>query len=149
MSHVYADPNTGCWLWDGRPNKQGYGTFYVDRQRGEIGSHRFAYEHFKCEAIPPGYEIDHTCFFPPCVNPRHLEAITKEENAKRARKLGLKLGPAGNGRRQRAKTHCPQGHEYPPDCFDKRGYRVCKPCHLDSGKRRYWRDKDQSPAMEA
>lgn len=42
-------------------------------------------------------EIDHTCSNPPCVNPAHLEAVTHEENVRRA---------------VERKTHCVNGHEY-------------------------------------
>jgi hypothetical protein len=34
--------------------------------------------------IPEGMEIDHLCRFRPCVNPDHLEVVTRAENVRRA-----------------------------------------------------------------
>lgn len=53
-----------------------------------------------------------------------------------------KVGGEANGRRQRAKTHCPKGHAYTPDNLraNKQGYRGCLTCHRERersrGKRR-------------
>lgn len=51
---------------------------------------------------------------------------------------GLALGGAANGRRQKAKTHCPQGHPYTPDNLraNKNGYRACLTCHRERARRK-------------
>jgi len=51
---------------------------------------------------------------------------------------GLALGGGANGKRQKSKTHCPQGHEYTPENIrsSKSGYRGCKTCHRDRERRR-------------
>ena len=56
------------------------------------------------------------------------EIISKRKNVY---KPGLALGGIANGARQRAKTHCPHGHEYTPDNLvaSKNGFRRCKTCH--------------------
>lgn len=46
------------------------------------------------DPIPPGHQVDHLCFVPPCVEPSHLEAVT----------------PAENRSRVRQKPTCAQGH---------------------------------------
>lgn len=45
----------------------------------------------------------------------------------------LRLGGPANGRRQRAKTHCPHGHEYSAEnCHvSAQGYRTCRTCHRE------------------
>jgi len=88
----------GCLRWKGGKNGAGYGLFYVDG--GKVAAHRFAYV-LDGNEIPPEYHVDHVrsrgCRHRDCVNPAHLEAVTLEENLKRA--------PAGrrseNGKRQK------------------------------------------------
>jgi len=108
------EPNSGCWLWTGaNDGNRGYGRF--QNSDGSNQAHRICYEHYKGVKIPADMEIDHLCMNPACVNPDHLEVVTREENMRRAPKLGLKLGGAANGEKQKAKTHCPYGHEYTPE----------------------------------
>lgn len=70
-----------CWLWKGSINNCGYG-------QGKsvwpniVPAHRTAYTLEKGE-IPSGMQIDHLCSVRNCVNPAHLEAVTKRENARR------------------------------------------------------------------
>lgn len=56
------------------------------------------------------------------------EVLNKQ---KRVYKEGLALGGKANGARQKAKTHCPKGHEYNEanTSLSKEGYRRCKKCH--------------------
>ena len=62
--------------------------------------HRVMYEE-AYGPIPAGLELDHLCRNRWCVNPHHLEPVTRSENNHR----GLV------GRRPR-KAFCPQGHPY-------------------------------------
>lgn len=75
-------PDLGpCWIWGGTLGKKGYGQLYQGEgaQPRLIGAHRFAYR-LLVGAIPDGTELDHLCRVPPCVNPRHLEAVTHQVN---------------------------------------------------------------------
>lgn len=122
-------PNpTGCWIWKGYKDKRSYGVI----GRGKVGegnefAHRAMYRLLKGE-IPEGMELHHWCFNPPCVNPRHLEPMTPEDN----KKWRLHL-VSGNS----AKTECPQGHPYDevntyhrPD-----GGRDCHTCRRERSRR--------------
>jgi hypothetical protein len=53
------------------------------------------------------------------------------DNKKRVFLRGLSLGGKANGERQKAKTHCPQGHEYTAENLQKnsKNHRSCKKCH--------------------
>jgi hypothetical protein len=69
--------DTGCWEWALKLNAAGYGRISSHRL-----AHRWIYE-LAVGLIPVGYELDHLCRNPPCVNPDHLEAVTRAEHARR------------------------------------------------------------------
>lgn len=71
-----------CWIWDGAKKGDGYGTFNMFNY-GSKNAHRVSYELFKGK-IPKGYDVDHLCRERCCVNPEHLEAVTRQENIQRA-----------------------------------------------------------------
>lgn len=100
---VAPEPNTGCWLWTASVDGGGYGKIV---EHGVLkGAHRVSYE-LNVGTIPEGLDLDHLCRVRSCVNPDHLEPVTRSENCRR--------GFSGQAAAQieRAKTHCPQGHLY-------------------------------------
>lgn len=79
-SRYIEEPNTGCWIWIYSLDRDGYAK--ADHGGSKIYAHRLLYILYK-GIIPLGYEIDHLCKLRCCVNPDHLEAVTKEENFRR------------------------------------------------------------------
>jgi hypothetical protein len=73
--------STPCWIWQRYIGPRGYGT--VSRKGHTYSAHRFYYVQHK-GPVPDRYVIDHRCKVPACVNPDHLEAVTHEENLRRA-----------------------------------------------------------------
>jgi hypothetical protein len=71
----------GCWHWEGGKSN-GYGLF-SRHFKDMIGAHRWSYE-YHCGPIPDGLTIDHLCRNKLCVKPAHLEAVTLQENIRRA-----------------------------------------------------------------
>jgi hypothetical protein len=87
-------------------------------------AHRVAYQYFVGE-IPVGLEIDHVCRNRGCVNPEHLELVTRGENTKRAND---------------ARTHCQHGHAFTPDnTAVYNAMRYCVKCRRDAAMNYYWR----------
>jgi len=113
---------TGCVLFTGHLDKQGYGRIFHDGEKRLV--HRVAYEIF-VGPIPEGYEVDHLCFVRNCINTEHLEAVTPLENTRRAE------------RGQARKTHCIHGHRF--DEANTRRHRradgtvqrICRRCDAD------------------
>lgn len=65
---------------------------------------------------------------------------------KKVDKTGLALGGTANGQRQKAKTHCPKGHEYSGHNLIIRpeGWRTCRICLYAKMKRRLERKKREA-----
>ena len=83
-------PISGCWLWHGPTNSNGYGLFYVNNNR--LSAHRAAWMIYK-GPIPPGdgYHgtcVLHKCDVRNCVNPDHLFLGTQKDNILDAVKKG-------------------------------------------------------------
>lgn len=105
-------PDLGpCWQWTGALNSWGYSAFWHDG--ATAGAHRAAYKMF-VGPIPESYEIDHLCFNIICVNPGHLEAVTRSVNM----------------RRRRRPTHCKNGHPFDETNTrrTKQGWMQCRIC---------------------
>lgn len=122
MEHISPEPNTGCWLWIGGGPGVGY------------GKHRMVYSELVGE-IPAGLDIDHKCRVRCCVNPDHLEPVTRKENLRRG------IISTVQHARHAAKTHCVHGHEFTPEntYTDTRlgiVRRTCKTCVFDRTRKR-------------
>jgi HNH endonuclease len=75
-----VDRSGDCWLWTASRLKNGYGCFRIGGKT--LGAHRVAYE-IVVGPIPAGTDLDHLCSVKHCVNPAHLEVVTRAVNMKR------------------------------------------------------------------
>jgi hypothetical protein len=124
-AHIQMDAETGCWLWTGTVGRYGYGN------SGRQDSHRLVYERL-VGPVPAGLQLDHLCRVRRCVNPGHLEPVTRLENVRRS--------PHCPGNR----ATCVHGHPYTetntrlvrmPHLTNP--IRVCKTCVSAASRRAY------------
>ena len=89
----------GCHIWTLGINDSGYGIICWGGER--LRAHRVAYEIW-VGPIPDGCVVHHSCANKACINPKHLQTITPQENTaemherrhyqKRIAELEAKLG---------------------------------------------------------
>ena len=75
--YISPEPNSGCWLWTGTVNRQGYGRWGKKSRY----AHRLVYE-TRHGAIPPGLCALHKCDNPCCVNPDHIFLGSRADNTR-------------------------------------------------------------------
>lgn len=131
MSLVDRDTNDpyGCWVWVGSRLRGKYGRFRI--QGKTKFAHRVSYELFVGQ-IPAELELDHVCNTHACVNPAHLQPVTRAENMRRRPFVGVALANA-------KKTHCQRGHLLAGDNLrggQRAGNRSCKQCCTDLARER-------------
>lgn len=117
-----------CILWRGNLNQNGYGRRWVRDDAGrrvQRYAHRLAWEEANGRQLRDDETVDHLCGVSACVNPAHLEAVTRVENTRRA---GARI------------THCPQGHEYTDEntaySTGRWRTRTCRTCHREKQRKR-------------
>jgi hypothetical protein len=97
-AHFWSKVEVGkvdeCWIWKGgrRGPSQAYGAFR------KTNAHRYAYQLHRGE-IPEGMVVRHMCGNKLCVNPRHLEYGTHQDNYNDRARLGEGTGTGSFGSR--------------------------------------------------
>ena len=131
-------PNA-CWEWLGW-TVHGYGVFDMPQIKGQprhkVRAHRFSYELY-VGPIPEGLDLDHLCKNRICVNPDHLEPVTRKENLMRA--------PGNVCYENTNKTKCPAGHDYNEINTYRyaNGDRKCRICDKVRKNKQWQVKKDQ------
>lgn len=114
---------TNCWLYAGYITSHGYAKF-----SGQY-LHRVVWENAFNKVLPDSLHIDHLCRNRSCINPAHLEPVTRRENILRGQ------GIAATGARRK---HCIRGHLFSPNNLyhSPKGYRICRACNLANLRKR-------------
>ena len=119
----------GCWRFTGTRTAYGHGRINLGRSHeGTEHVHRVAYRAM-VGPIEGDAVVDHLCREPACVNPVHLEVVSRDENFKR--------GASANAKRHAALT-CKRGHSYTES----------NTRWLDDGRRRSCKDCERARAHE-
>lgn len=128
FSHfTIPEPNSGCLIWLGAVSKKtGYGVlstgYKSEGTKRSSYAHRVSYEYF-VGPIPDGLDLDHKCRVRCCVNPDHLEPVTRADNILRG------ILPALMSARAKEQTHCKRGHPLSGDnLYENNGRRSCRAC---------------------
>ncbi len=124
-----VDASGPCWQWMGAGAGKGYGKIgvVVDGKPSYPYAHRVAWEILVGE-IPEGKELDHLCKNRRCVNPDHLEPVTRRQNLARS---------AAVCTLNSLKSSCPQGHPYEGDNLIQNKYgRACRECRRAYDRKR-------------
>lgn len=113
----------GCWEWTGPCNESGYGFLSRDGKTGK--AHRIAYELWR-RPVPKGMDLDHLCRNRKCINPDHLEIVSRRTNVLRG--VGLTA--------QNAKLEsCKNGHPFTNENTYRHGpdgrWRKCRVCNRE------------------
>ena len=122
MDKVSINEQTGCMEWTGSITNGGYG---VVRYKGRLTVAHRAFWVFMGNPDPEGKDLDHLCRNRCCINPDHLEPVTRAEN--------LKRGFVARG--------CKNGHPYNEEdfsivnCSDGSQKLRCKVCHRTRNKK--------------
>jgi len=117
FDQIHVNLVTGCWEWTGSLNEYGYGRWYA--KGTSLRAHRQAFIALR-GPIEDDLVIDHLCRVRHCINPWHMEPVTRGENVLR--------GDGITARNTRA-THCPHGHAYSEsNTYMHRGFRKCREC---------------------
>lgn len=141
LSLARLQPETGCWLWTGRCYRLSPGREYpVVSIRGKSHyARRLAYTLWRLAIVPVDrVVVPLVCRRMDCINPFHLEAVSRREASHAFPRLPQRPRPP--------RTHCRRGHEFTADntywnpaTKEERGVRVkgytrlCRLCCRERG----------------
>jgi hypothetical protein len=77
MSNTIRDEESGCLLYTGALDKDGYPRISLQGKK-RLGSH-IVFE-LSRGVIPEAHEVDHICHVRRCIEPTHLRALSHQEN---------------------------------------------------------------------
>lgn len=142
-------PESGCWLWTGSVDQNGYGRIGGYDENGKyrplIATRVSLAIHGR--PVPAGMDACHKCDTPACVNPDHLFIGTHKANGQDM----VAKGRATQGGHLRNRSVCANGHQLSGENLGTRSDgqgRACRACKRES-QRRYRVKKSTQQSQEA
>lgn len=129
VTYAPGPMDTRCWICD-LSGDNGYTSIRVEYRL--VKAHRFSYEYF-VGPVPEGLDLDHLCRNRACVNPDHLEPVTRRINLLRGE------NPAWVTHRTNI---CRRGHSM-ADALPHGKWRTCRTCANIRHAERYLRNRDE------
>lgn len=128
LSKKFTISDNGCWDWTGAFTNDGYGTAVVGYK--QTSAHRHLYQSI-FGVLPKKLHLDHLCRNRACVNPAHLEPVTRKTNILRGESPSAK---------NKVKLACKNGHDFTDENTYQRfrndtWERDCKTCRREAVKR--------------
>lgn len=135
-----------CWIWTKNLDVRGYPAKWDGQKRRLVKGHRVYYER-EHGVIPEGMLVHHRCEQKACVNPAHLQALTRSEHGK-VHSPGPEVWRAAvRVRRERARNRTEKVCQdcqrlLPMDAFGVKSRKAdgrdsyCRPCAAAQVKRR-------------
>lgn len=145
---MHADvAENGCLEWNLSTRRKGYGQMWVKGKNKSV--HCLAYEVW-VGPIPEGFDVDHECHNLAAAagscdgteeNCRHTLCINPEHLVAKPRGANLSASTLTQSSKNKAKTHCTNGHEFTEENTGHRsnGNRYCRQCERE----RYHRKKGE------
>ena len=90
--YTMPEPNSGCLLWLGYVDKNGYGRF-AGPSRSRL-AHVASWELHNKREVPAGLCVLHKCDVPGCVEPKHLWLGSMQDNTDDMHKKGRWVRPS-------------------------------------------------------
>lgn len=116
-----VETDDGHWLWTGAISGNGRGYCQVNGKT--VAATRVSWE-LRHGAAPVGMHLHHTCPVKLCVNPDHLEPMTKQQHAKEHHPIA---------------SACLRGHKFDAQntYITPQGRRQCRACNRYRKRRAY------------
>ncbi len=125
---ISPEPMSGCWIWTGGLDKDGYALGYrpSPAKPHTVRAHRAIYK-LLVGPLSSALTLDHLCRTRCCVNPDHLEPVTNKLNIMRGEGWAAK-----NAR----KLVCAKGQHSLEDAYiNPKNQRICRICSAESQAR--------------
>ena len=134
LSRVQRQPG-GCHVWLAAKSTNGYGHMWVPSLGTSLKAHRIGYVLASEAPLPSDVDLDHLCRNRSCVNPLHLEPVSRKENLARGE------GPNAEAlRAQLDRGECPRGHDLTaPNAWrsiHNGRSRICRLCSNEWARKR-------------